>query len=184
MSDEERILENKIRRMVYNMIVTYPGVSFNNIRTIFELTDSNLRYHLNYLEKNNKIVSVMEKGEKSFYPHPYSVRPVDRTGQPIEFQKLTSEQQHILGIIKQYPGINQKDLANMSRMSRQKLARNLDALKDLNLVKNLRVQNSVYYEYIPDAEMKLIMMKGIIVKFLNNEIDETTFLKLKEKYDK
>jgi predicted transcriptional regulator len=174
-------MENKIRRMVYNIIVTYPGVSFTNIKNIFELTDSNLRYHLNYLEKNNKISSGVVGGVKSYYPHPSSVAVLRKPEQVMESQKLTPEQQHILTIIKQYPGINQKDLVNISRMNRQKLMRNLETLKNLNMITNMKIQNNVYYECIPDAEMKFVMLKGIIIKFLNNEIDEQTFLKLKEK---
>jgi len=181
MSDAKKIMDNKIRRMVYNLIVTYPGVSFNNIKTIFELTDSNLRYHLNYLEKNNQISSGLEGGIKSYYPHLSSVAILRKPEQNMESQKLTEEQQHIVTIIKRYPGINQKELVNISGIQRQKLIRNLDNLKNLNIIKNMKIQNNVYYEYLPDAEMKFVMLKGIIIKFLNNEIDERTFLELKRK---
>ena len=53
-----------------------------------------------------------------------------------------------------------------------------------NLIKNRKIQNIVCYEYVPDVEMKYRMLKGLMVKFLKNEIDEETFLKLKRRLGK
>ncbi len=181
MTNGDKILENKIRRMIYNLIVTYPGVSFNNIMNIFELTDSNLRYHLNYLEKNGKISSTLEGSIRYYYPHPSSVKMLQNKQDTIESHKLTSEQEHLLGIIKEYPGINQKALVKRSGMNRISAIRNLNALKNLNLINNKKLHNNVYYEYIPDVETKFLILKGLILKFLRNEIDEETFLRLKNK---
>lgn len=183
MANGDKILENKIRRMIFNLIVTYPGVSFNNIMKIFELTDSNLRYHLNYLEKNHKISSGFEGEIRCYYPHPSSVKMLHKNQEPIETHKLTSEQQRLLGIIKEYPGINQKVLVKKSGMNRITAIRNLNTLKSLNLINNKKFQNNVCYEYVPDAEMKFVILKGLILKFLRNEIDEKTFLRLKNKLD-
>jgi predicted transcriptional regulator len=68
MHNGDEVLENKIRRMIFNLIVEYPGVSLNTIKNVFELTESGIRYHLNYLEKNNKISSSMERGIKCYFP--------------------------------------------------------------------------------------------------------------------
>lgn len=183
MVNEDKTLENKIRRMIHNLIVTYPGASFNNIRDIFELTDSNLRYHLNYLEKNGKISSGVENNIRCYYPHPSSVKVLMNIPETIETYKLTPQQERILNIIIQYPGINQKEIINKSGLNRLKVTRDLHTLKKLKKINNKKYQNNVYYEYVPDAEMKLTILKGLIIKFLQNDIDEETFLRLKKKLE-
>ena len=114
MPSRDKVLDNKIRRMIYNLIVNYPGVPFNKLIDIFELTDSNLRYHLNYLEKNGKISSGIDSGIKHYYPHPSSVKILHKTQDIIESQKLTQVQKHIVSIVKEYPGISQKELIKRS----------------------------------------------------------------------
>jgi len=170
--------------MIYNLIVTYPGVSFNDIMNIFELTDSNLRYHLNYLEKHGKISPGQGSGSGCYYPHPTSIKLLNVRQEPIESRRLTAVQQRLLGIIKEHPQINQKELVKRSGMNRMTAVRNLNTLRDLNLIKNRTVSNNVYYEYVPDPELKFVYLKGLILKFLNDEIDEETFLRLKSKLDK
>ena len=179
----DKVMENKLRRMIYNLIVTYPGVSFSNIMNIFELKDSNLRYHLNYLEKHGKISSSQEDGIKCYYPHPANVKLLDKRQEPIETHRLSPEQEKLLSIIKKNPKINQKELVSRSGMNRMTAVRNLNALKYLNLIKNKKIQNNVYYEYVPDVESRFVILKGLIIKFLSDEIDEQTFLRLKSKLD-
>lgn len=181
MSIGDDALENKIRRMIYNHIAKYPGVSFNTLKEIFELTDNSLRYHLYYLEKNNKISSGLEKGVRCYYPHPKSVTIPPRAPAPLESQRLTPQQERILNVIMHHPGINQKELVHRTGINRFKVMRNLNTLKNLNLIKNSKYQNIVCYEYVPDVEMKYKIMKKIMVKFLKNEIDEKTFLRLKRR---
>ncbi|MCK5561429.1 MAG: winged helix-turn-helix transcriptional regulator [Thermoplasmata archaeon] len=183
MSSGDKVLENKIRRMIYNLIVIYPGVSFNNILKIFELTDSNLRYHLNYLEKNDKIRSGLEGGMRYYYPHPSTVKLIGKPQNIIESYKLTQEQERVLGIIKENPGINQSDLIKKSGINHTTALRNLNTLRNLNLIQNRKLQNNVYYEYVPDVEMKYAIIKGLVIKFLRKEIDEETFLRLKRKLE-
>ena len=82
-----------------------------------------------------------------------------------------------------FPKINQKELVNRTGMNRFKIKRNINTLKELNLIKNTRYQNTICYEYIPDVEMKYRILKGLMVKFLKNEIDEETFLKIKRRLE-
>ena len=179
----DKVLDNKIRRMIYNLIVNYPGVPFNKLIDIFELTDSNLRYHLNYLEKNGKISSGIDNGIKHYYPHPSSVKILHKPKENFETQKLSQEQKHIVSIVKEYPAISQKELIKRSGLKHTTAIRNINTLKNLNLIKNHKFQKNVCYEYVPDIEMKFTIIKGLIIKFLRKEIDEETFLRLKRKLE-
>ena len=57
MYGEGEELKHQTQKLIYNFISTHPGVSFSRIRNFFELNDSTLKYHLHYLEKNNRISS-------------------------------------------------------------------------------------------------------------------------------
>ena len=175
-------LDNKVRRMIFNHISEYPGVSFNKLKNIFELTDSSLRYHLHYLEKNDQISSSPENGLRCYFPHPGTVT-IPKPQDPMASYDLTPNQKHILNIIIRYPGINQKELTQKTGLNRFKVSRAVNSLKEMDLIKNNRYQNSVCYEYNPDVEMKFRIMKGLMVKFLKGEIDEATFIRLKKRLD-
>ena len=53
-------LDHKTRKMIYNLIVARPGVKYKFIKRTLELTHGTLRYHLNFLERNDKIKSILE----------------------------------------------------------------------------------------------------------------------------
>jgi len=183
MTTGDEILAHKLRRLIFNHISMYPGVSFNTLKNLFELKDSSLRYHLYILEKNEQISSGLEKGDRCYYPHSASITILQSHESIIKSYKLTPEQEHILNLIIQNPGIMQKELVFKSRMNRFKVRREVGILKNMNLIKNTRIQNSVCYEYVPDVELKYRMLKGLIVKLLRNEIDEKTFLKIKTRLE-
>ena len=55
MNKDKEKLEHYLRKMIYNHIKEYPGVSFSTLKKVYDLNDSTLRYHLKYLERNEKI---------------------------------------------------------------------------------------------------------------------------------
>ena len=164
--------------MLFNHIISYPGVSFNTLKNIYELTESSLRYHLNYLEKNDKISSSLERGIKCYFPHPSSVTIPKNTRSSFESQTLLPHQELILTTIIRYPGISQKELIKSTGINRFKMNREIRTLKSLNLIKNTRRKKTICYEYVPDIEMKFRILKGFIVKYIKAEIDEETLLRL------
>ena len=184
MLDGDEILNNKVRRLIYNYIVSYPGVSYNSLKTIFELTDSSLGYHLHYLEKHNKINFDLKSGIRYYYPFSTLTSIPIKSQGLLKSYRLTSNQQYILDVILQYPGINQKEVVNKTGINRFKVRRNLDTLKKLNLIRNSNYQNTVCYEYALDEEMRYRILKELIIEFLREEFDEQTFLKLKVRLDR
>lgn len=183
MAKADSVLDNKTRRMIYNHILNYPGVPFNTLKNIFELTDGGLRYHLDYLEKHEKISSGLDKGDRCYYPHYNSINNPNRRSNPSSsgLHKLNSNQERLLGTIKRNPGINQKELIHQTRLNRDQVAKNVNKLYSLNLVKKYRNDRNVCYEYMPDDELKFVLMKRLVIKLLRDEIDEETFLKLKRR---
>ena len=181
MSRDKVALENQIRKMIYKHITEYPGVSFSTLKKIYDLNDGTLRYHLNYLARAKKITSRLEAGKLHYYPYAKPVTDSSSSNSNLRSHELTPHQELILNAIKQNPGINQTELITKTSLKRHILTYNISQLIDLGMVKRNNHVRNVCYEYIPDELLQYEMLKILTIKFLNNEIDEQTFLKLKNK---
>jgi predicted transcriptional regulator len=181
MSRDEVALENKIRKKVYTHILEYPGVSFSTLKRFHDLNDGTLRYHLNYLERAKKICSKLEAGKLHYYPFARTVIDSNSTNTNLKSNELTSHQEHILNAIRQNPGINQTELIAKTSLKRHILTYNISQLIELGMVKKNNHVRNVCYEYISDELLQYEMLKMLTIKFLNNEIDEQTYLKLRRK---
>lgn len=185
MDKSETILENENRRLIYDHITANPGVSFMVLKTIFNLNESTLRYHLDYLEKNKKIIFGFESGKRNYYPQLDQINEVNRSENSNTFQtyKLTDYQNRIISTIKMHPKINQKELAKRTGINRLTLHNNLKKLMALCMVRKVPNGNKIYYEYIDNKQLRVEILKQLLVKLINNEIDGETFLELKRKLD-
>ena len=188
MEKAETVFENETRRLIYDHIIANPGVSFIVLKTLFNLNESTLRYHLDYLEKNRKIMFGFESGKRNYYPYLDNINDStnpNNNNNPSTFQtyKLTSYQERIISVIKTYPKINQKELAKRTGINRITLHNNLKKLMALCMVRKIPNGNKVYYEFIDNKQLRIEILKQLLVKLINNEIDSETFLELKRKLD-
>lgn len=185
MDKSEAILENETRRLIYNHITANPGVSFIVLKNIFNLNESTLRYHLDYLEKNNKIILGFESSKRNYYPQLDKINESNNPENSNKFQtfKLTDYQERIISTIKEYPRINQKELAKRTGINRITLHNNLKKLMTLCMVRKIPNGNKIHYEYIDNKQLRIEILKQLLVKLINNEIDGETFLELKRKLD-
>ncbi len=183
MSRDKVDLEHYIRKMIYNHITEYPGVSFQTLKKIYNLNDSTLRYHLKYLERAERINSNLEGGQLHYFPG-YSINKISDTSKQIFTpQSLTQHQQHILTTIKQNPGISQKELGQRTSLKRFILTYNLTKLLDLGMIRKFNNGRNICYEFITNQLLKYEMLKVLAVKLLRNEIDENTFNKYRKQFN-
>ena len=179
----ESALEHDTRRMIFNHILNYPGVAFNVLKSVFNLNDSTLRYHLDYLERTEKISFNLVAGKRLYYPH-QSKRIVIRVEDEMPVaHELTTLQEQIVNAIRQYPGITQKDLSARTGIQRLTLTNNLKKLMDLCIVRKLPDNRNVRYEYIENEQLRFEILKRFVVKLLKKEITEQEFLALKRKLE-
>jgi predicted transcriptional regulator len=181
MSKDKVAEENQIRKMIFIHIKEYPGVSFSKLKRFYDLNDGTLRYHLNYLERAKKISSKLENGKLHYYPYAKSTIDPKSTITNSRSNALTPHQELILNAIKQNPGVNQTELIAKTTLKRHVLTYNISQLIDLGMVKKNNHVKHVCYEYVPDELLQYELLKMLTVKFLNNEIDEQTYLKLRSK---
>ncbi len=167
--------------MIYNHILTYPGVPYNVLKNIFSLTDGTLRYHLEYLEKAERIMSSIEKGRRCYYPLKNEVVVSQLfKNKPTEY-KFTEIQLRIMNIIKHNPGITQKDLIKRTGLSRFTINYNINKFVDMGFIRKSNNANNVIYEYMTDELLKHEILLRLTLKLLKKEISEQEFVELKKK---
>jgi predicted transcriptional regulator len=180
MSKEKVELEHYIRKMIYNHILEYPGVSFSTLKKVHDLNDSTLRYHLKYLERAEWVSPQLENGQLHYYPYNSTERK-SKSSTEHPTHTLTQHQETILSIIKLHPGITQKELGDRTALKRFILTYNIPKLIDLGMVRKVNNGSKVCYEYITPQQLDHEMLKVLAIKLLKNEIDEQTFNELKRK---
>jgi predicted transcriptional regulator len=94
---------------------------------------------------------------------------------------LSETQERLLNTIQRNPGITQKDLILQTGLKRITVGYNLRKIVDFGVVRKEPNGRKVCYYYISEGELREKIKKRLITKFLNNEIDEQTFLALKKK---
>ena len=177
----EIVFDHDARKIIYNHILAYPGVSYITLKNIFDLKDGTLRYHLQYLEKADRIMTDIENGKRCYYPLKNEI--VDTKlyeNKPRSF-KFSPIQMKILNIIKRKPGITQKELIKNTGLSRFTISYDIRKFIDMGLVKKSNNEKFVYYEYMTDELLRHEVLLRLTMKLLNKEIDEKTFFELKEK---
>ncbi|WP_455392651.1 winged helix-turn-helix transcriptional regulator [[Eubacterium] cellulosolvens] len=176
------VFEHKTRKMIFNHISTHPGVSFSIIKRVLDLSDSTLRYHLNFLESHHEVKSVLESGNRCYYPIQTFI--FNSHGEMPISHRLNNTQERLMDTIRRYPGITQKDLILRTGMKRITVANNIKKLLDFGVLRKEPNGKFISYFYISDKELQKKIMKRLMIKFLNYEIDERTFLALKKKLER
>jgi predicted transcriptional regulator len=183
MTKEEIEIEHGTRKMVYNHITAHPGVSFSVLKNVFGLSEGTIRYHLKYLEKDERIHSSLENGKRIYYPNLSITLGQKSSSDSAVMYKLTPVQEQILNTIKQFPNINQKSLINKTGLKRFIVTYNLNKLIDIGFVQKICSKRKVYYKLTTDELLRFEILKTLAIKLFKNEVDENTFQYLKNNSD-
>jgi len=143
---EKIMMSHRTRKMIYNHIKIYPGVSFGVLKIIFNLKDSTLRYHLQFLEKGNKIKSNLKNRKRYYYPNLNEILNDKNIKNERKLLELTKIQNQILITIKRYPGISQKELIKKTYLNRFTLNYNLKKFINMGIIRKNKENRYVCYE--------------------------------------
>jgi predicted transcriptional regulator len=103
---KEDILNQYTRGKIHGYLLANPGDYFNSIAKALDISSGNLAYHLRVLEREGEIVSKKDGVHKRFYPRGVKI------GTSTE-NELSEVQRSIYKVIKETPGIKQKDIASL-----------------------------------------------------------------------
>ncbi len=178
----DRTLGHRTRKMVYSYISAHPGVTFSTIMDVLDLSEGTLRYHLNYLKRGDKILARTRGKHRCFYVK-NATKSMLGFDPRFDRSTLSRPQQRIITIIQQHPGINISELVKITKLTKRDMQYNLKRLRDELIIWKVGNGRSTAYEYVTKEKLRAELLKLLIYKFLNNEIDEETYLQLKEQLE-
>jgi predicted transcriptional regulator len=177
-------LEHRSRRLIFNFISSNPGASISAIKQFLGINESTLKYHLHYLEKNEKIYSQPQGRLTCYFCKHRTVSEVyTEPGKRTAVANLTKTQKQLIELIKSRPGLTQKELGKLTNINKKSISYNLKRLGELRLVWVVKKEGKLGYEYITKEKLRSEMLNELVNKLLANEIDEEKFKKIKKKLE-
>jgi len=162
------------REVLLKQIKERPGITFSKLMSLLDLNEGTLRYHLNYLEREERIRSKKEGVNRIFFTSVSS--PSTRPG----IEDLRIDQKRVLNIIQRYPGIRSNDILGSTDLSRKVLITILNRLKRDHLIWEVENGNGIGYELITRERLLEEMLLDVVESFLRGKIDQSNFIRLKE----
>ncbi len=108
---KDEVLDNEIRGMIRGYIIANPGDNYNSIKRALGLNNGVLAHHLRVLERAELVKSRQDGMYKRFYPATMRI-PAENGGEISEIQRI------LLHKIAESPGISQKEIANLLKLSK------------------------------------------------------------------
>ncbi len=164
---------HKTRRLLREYIGENPGVSFKILMNAFIINKGTLTYHLDYLVRR-KIIVQEKKGRERCYS-PYIKKRFPFTSPNL---KLNVEQEHLLMIISNKPGISYKMLKERSKLKKSSFVYSLNRLKDLKLIWRVKGRDGFGYEIVTEEKLKDKMFLILVTKYIDGEMDRDTLMTL------
>jgi predicted transcriptional regulator len=184
MSNGEGALDHRTRKVIFNYIASNPGVSFGSVRKYFDLNESTLKYHLNYLERSKQVTSRREGRLRCYFcmrNNGFDLSQIPQT----TLNQLNKNQRVILNMIIHNPGLGKSDLIVRTKLNRKTLEYNLDKLTELKLIWKVKTEGAeLGYEFITKESLRQEIYNRLLMKLLTDEIDENTFKKIKKKLER
>lgn len=116
----EEVLDHETRGMIRGYVIANPGDHFNSIKASLKLKNGTLAHHIHILEREKIIKSVKDGKYRRFFP--IGMRIADRAF-PTKIEKL------ILDIVKETPGVTQKDIASQLGISQPTISYHITKLR-------------------------------------------------------
>jgi predicted transcriptional regulator len=176
----ERKISNKPREEIAVYIEEHPGISFNILQDVFRMNPGTLRYHLEYLESSNRIDKRIIKHERCYFPEGTNLKAYFPS---LDTKGLKKEHKRVYYLIKQNGGISRKEIMKSLNITRKEMNYAVSRLKDKKLIWLKKDGSDPVYECITEDRLKKEIFRILLKKLAEGEIDERTFLRIKEKLE-
>ena len=135
---KDQVLDHYARGRVFQFIELNPGEHFNAIRRALDLNIGTATYHLEVLHRSGLITSRQDGIYKRFYPMNVPIPPANGNG-------ISEVQQRVLKVIKDSPGVTQKELANLFGIRQSTLNYQVTKLGEKGLISTEKRGRNVHY---------------------------------------
>lgn len=147
---KDDVLDHFVRGQVYGYIKANPGEHYNSIKKALSLKNGTLVYHLKTLEREEFIKSVADGRFKRFYPKEMKVP------EPSEelVLRMNHIQHEILKIIKECPGISQKEIAARIGLSTPTVHYHINIMMSARVISVKRAgrETQCFVEDVPEGK--------------------------------
>ncbi len=169
--------DNRNRELVFNYIRDNPGATFGRIKNVLNLNKGTLRYHLNFLIKEDNIRSCLKNGKNCYFA---SLFIGENNGYETYQSSLKQYQKRILKLIETRPNITRGELLNLTSENKRKISYTIDQFLRKKIIIEKRNGDEICYRII-NRDLIIDEMLLLLVKDLSEEhIDKETFLRLKK----
>ena len=127
----EDVLENKNRDKIIELVLSEPGIHFNQLLRRTGLAAGNLVWHLDILE-TYKVIGKKRVGKFIAYFPYYDKNPISNIDLKLSKSKLTLE---ILEMIENEPGLWNNLITKKLKVDHKTIYYHINKLKDLNLIR-------------------------------------------------
>lgn len=121
----ENLLDNAVRKRIFDYIRQNPGKHYRAILTALDLPMGVLSYHLSQLEKGQYILSIQEGKFTRYYPRGPDIEVLFR---------MSDIQESILSVVKENQGISQTAIAGNMGVSRKVINYHVNILNRAGLI--------------------------------------------------
>jgi predicted transcriptional regulator len=170
----EGAMKHSTRKRIYDHIVKNPGITFTMLRSVLDLNDGTLSYHLDYLRRTEMIDIRMRKNQRCYLPREdvgHKHGPLDR------------DQSRVLKMLSRTPRMTRDEIAETAGIKGEQLSRALSGLRRRKLVKAYREGRDVTYSPIDEDEIIDRMMMVLIERYVKGDITFERLMDLKERLE-
>lgn len=164
---------HKTRRLLKEYISENPGITFKILMNAFNINKGTLTYHLGYLMRRRMIVQEKKGRERCYFS--YIKKRFPFTSPNLE---LNDEQEHLLEIISNEPGISNDILRKRSGLKISSFTYNLNRMKNLKLIWRVKGRDGFGYEIVTEEKLKDKMLLILVTRFTNGEMDRDTLMRM------
>jgi outer membrane protein assembly factor BamB/DNA-binding MarR family transcriptional regulator len=124
---KDEVLDNYVRGKIHGYIIANPGDHYNSIRDALELSNGIVAHHLHTLEREGLIQSMRDGMYRRFFPANAKLPPEDEGHYNI--------QKRIVQIIRDNPGISQKEIAQKVGVSSPTVSYHVSVLATARMIR-------------------------------------------------
>lgn len=164
---------HQTRKLLREYISDNPGVTFKVLLNAFNINKGTLSYHLGYLMRRRMIVQEKKGRERCYFS--YIKKRFPFTDPNLE---LNQEQERLLEIISNDPGITIDRLKKRSGLKKSSFTYNMNKLKKLKLIWRVKRRDGFGYEIVTEEKLKDKMLLIMVSKFTSGEIDSDVLMEM------
>jgi predicted transcriptional regulator len=159
-----------IRRLLFDYIRKNPGASFKVLQAAFRMSEGNLRYHLQYLERKKRIVFEKEGRDRCYFT---MVRKRSPYAAEVD---LSRGQERILDTVMRNPGITCEELRARSGENGASFEYDLRRLRENHLVWRVKRDGRIGYEAVNGERVEKEMFLEMVRRFTEGKLSKAELM--------